>query len=462
MSRSSGRLPVLVAIEGRAEAALVAGLEMSGSGVRVTRRCADLTELLSAAAAGLGRAALLSAGLPDLDRDAVWQLQSSGVAVVALADPADAEAYRRLTGWGVRQILPEDADPEQVAAAVIAAVDGAAGRRADLHPSGPADRASTDLGPAGSGPAAPVPAGAGLDPGSEQPGAAATGPVGRVITVWGPVGAPGRTTIAITLAAELAAIGRSTLLVDADTYGASLAQSLALLDESAGLAAAVRAANNGLLEPARLAGLAPVVSPGLRVLTGLPRPQRWPELRQSGLVEVLTRARQVAEWTVVDAGFCIEADEELSFDTSAPRRNAATLAALEAADLVIAVGSADPVGLQRLVRGLQELREVLPGASVPVRVLVNRVRASAIGDSPDRRVIEALNRFAGVTEPVLVPDDRAACDAAMLAGRSLTECAPQSPARLALGALAAELAGTDQPGRRAGRWRPMGRASRRP
>ena len=52
---------------------------------------------------------------------------------------------------------------------------------------------------------------------------------------------------------------------------------------------------------------------------------------------------------------------------------------------------------------------------------------------------------------MLVPDDRPALDAALLAGRTLTECAPDSPARIALARLAATLAGVDPPA--VGRWR---------
>ncbi|HEX5534899.1 MAG TPA: hypothetical protein VFX33_14260, partial [Actinomycetales bacterium] len=147
--------------------------------------------------------------------------------------------------------------------------------------------------------------------------------------------------------------------------------------------------------------------------------------------------RQVARWVVVDCGFCLERDEEISFDTAAPRRNAATLAALEEGDVVLAVGAGDPVGLQRLVRGLSELREAVPSAAP--RVVVTRVRSSAVGSGPQRRISEALGRYAGVEDAVLVPDDRAACDAALLAGRSLTEHAPSSPARRVLADLASGL-----------------------
>jgi Flp pilus assembly CpaE family ATPase len=54
-------------------------------------------------------------------------------------------------------------------------------------------------------------------------------------------------------------------------------------------------------------------------------------------------------------------------------------------------------------------------------------------------VREALERYAGVADPVLVPDDPAALDAALLAGRTLAEVAPASAARKAYAALAQRL-----------------------
>jgi cellulose biosynthesis protein BcsQ len=275
---------------------------------------------------------------------------------------------------------------------------------------------------------------------------------GRVVTVWGPAGAPGRTTVAIGLAAELAASGLSTLLVDADTYGACVAQSLGLLDESPGLLGAARAADRGLLDLAELSRHAPLVADDLRVLTGLARADRWPELRAASFARVLELARSLAAWVVVDAGFCLEQDEELSYDTAAPRRNAATLTALAAADAVVAVGSADPVGLQRLVRALPELAGL---TDVPPVVVANRLRAAAVGSSPARRVRDALERYAGVSDPVLVAHDVASLDAAMLAGRTLVEHARSSPVRQGLLDLATRVGAT-----RAGSSLPDGGAGR--
>ena len=146
------------------------------------------------------------------------------------------------------------------------------------------------------------------------------------------------------------------------------------------MAAAARASEQGTLDVPGLARLAPEVVPGLRVLTGLPRADRWPELRAAAVEDVLRLARGVVDHVVVDAGFAVEDDEELSYDTAAPRRNAATLTALEAADQLVVVGAADPVGLQRLVRAVQDVA-VLP--SPRPTVVVTKVRASVAG-SPAR------------------------------------------------------------------------------
>ena len=257
-----------------------------------------------------------------------------------------------------------------------------------------------------------------------------------VTVVWGPTGAPGRTTVAVTLAAHLAAGGVRTLLVDLDTWGASIAQVLGLIDEAPGVAAAARASEQGSLDVIGLARMAPEVVPGLRVLTGLPKAERWPELRSAAVEDMLRLARHVVDHVVVDVGFAVEDDEELSYDTAAPRRNATTLTALEQADHLVVVGAADPVGLQRLVRAVQEVA-VVPSPR-PV-IVVNKVRASVAGPRPERSIADVLGRFAGMESVRFLPWSPDDCDAALLAGRALPEVAPQGALTLALGHLAADL-----------------------
>jgi MinD-like ATPase involved in chromosome partitioning or flagellar assembly len=184
-----------------------------------------------------------------------------------------------------------------------------------------------------------------------------------------------------------------------------------------GLLAAARAANTGQLDGPRLAGLARQVGAGLRVLTGLPRPDRWQEVRPAAFGELLEEAARLCPWLVLDAGFSLEADPLPAFGGAGPARNDMTLAALARADEVVVVGAADPVGLARLARGLVELHELLP--AVRPRVVVNRTR-STLGWS-DREIRGMVEGFVRCLDVHFLPDDRAAADKALMAGRSLGE-----------------------------------------
>ncbi len=399
---------VLCAVHGSAESIIVQAVERTGGRLSVTRRCADLTELLAAAEAGLGRLAVVSGDLDLLDREAVELLHRAGVRVVGVGDATRPWLGERLSALGADLVVMaplDDAEGGSVVRDALAILDA-------IDEPGSADPAPPEV--------------------PFRPPAA-----GLVVAVWGPTGAPGRTTVAVNIAAELAAAGRRTLLVDGDTYGGCVAQVVGMLDEAPGLAAAARAAGQGSLDLLTLARLTPQIAPDLRVLSGISRADRWPELPGSSLDAVWTVARSLAEWTVVDCGFNLEQDELLSYDTRAPRRNGATLSALEAADVVLVVGSGDPVGIQRLVRGLGELNDL--GLGGTRLVLVNRVRASVAGAHPGEAVQQALARYAGVTDVHLVPDDRPSLDAAMLEARTLREVAPGSPARRALAGIAAQV-----------------------
>jgi len=429
---------------GRTRDDLLAGLERLHGPVSVVRRCGELAELLAACQTGLARAAVVADGSGELTASLVDRLSAVGVAVVALAGSPEEAA--RLQGIGVTVEAPA-VEAEALAALITGAV-------ARLSTPGPGPAASAfadhtaacgtqdyardrtqartqDRSPGAAPGAAP---GTGAGAAQRRPGETGTG---RIIAVWGPAGSPGRTLVAANIAGELAAEGKSVLLVDADSYGASVAAVLGLLDEAAGLAQACRLADQGVLDGAALLRIAAPVATragSFRVLTGITRADRWTELRAAALSLVYQRAREVAEVTVIDVGFCLETDEELSFDSMAPRRNAATLRSLELADTVYAVGAADPVGVPRLVRALAELDAAVPQASP--RVVLNKVRASAVGRLPERQLRDAWARYGPATPlEAFLPADPAACDAALLAGSLLLESAPDSALRRALAAL---------------------------
>ncbi len=419
------RVGVLVAAAGEPwEVTALRALGTPPSRVVVLKRCVDLADLLASASTGQARVAVVAAGLPGLDADSVAGLRRSGVAVVAVGDPAARVATGTLPG--VHDTVPAD-DVDGLVASVLAASEATDHDEAPVVP--PLEEPPTvDVVPAGR-------------------------PPGRVVAVWGPTGAPGRTTVAVTLASALATRGRDTLLVDADGYGGAVAQHLGVLEEVSGLLSAVRLANTGRLDVTGLAAAARAAGPSLRVLTGLPRADRWVEVRPAPFDTLLEVARALSEHVVLDLGFCLE-QEPAGYGGGGPQRNHMTLAGLAHADEVVVVGSADPVGLARLARALVELPEVVPAAST--RVVVNRVRPSlGWGEHEVRAMVEGFVTPASLH---FLPDDPGAADRALVAGRALREVGDSALAR-ALERLADAVEGR-APGPVAGRRAPRLRRRR--
>ncbi|MEZ5117127.1 MAG: hypothetical protein R2737_12755 [Candidatus Nanopelagicales bacterium] len=443
MSGPAGGLPIVLAVGGLVhESALVAACTARGTGLTVVRRAVDAVDAVGAAGAGGAAAVVLSAQLPRLSADTVHRLRTAGVAVVGVADDGDEAADRRLLRLDVPRVVTVRRGAAAEAAAAIGAAIG------DLRAQGGPARATAGYAdprqsqrphprsPAGPASARPRTGGTdGPGPDVHEPEAAAT--PSSLVAVWGPTGAPGRTSVALGLADELARAGTPALLVDADPYGGAVAACLGIHDEASGLAVACRQADQGALDVPALARAARGLSGRLRVLTGIGHPERWVELRPSALESLWRTCGHTPGVTVVDTGFCLEADEELAYDTLAPRRNAATLTALQAADTVVAVGAADPVGVARLLSALPDLRARVP--DTPVRVVLTRVRRGPLGADPAGQLRTALARHAGVDDVVLVPDDRNAYDTCLREGRTLAEAVPRSTARAALRELASGL-----------------------
>ena len=106
---------------------------------------------------------------------------------------------------------------------------------------------------------------------------------------------------------------------------------------------------------------------------------------------------------------------------------------------MIAVGAADPIGLQRLIRGLAELRDA--EISAPVWVVLNRVRDAVVPGKPEVELAAALQRFAGRSPAAFLPYDRDALDAALAHGKTLAEARGNSRLRRRMVELASALAG---------------------
>jgi MinD-like ATPase involved in chromosome partitioning or flagellar assembly len=396
--------PVLLALTGSAlESSVVMALQHpERAGVHIVRRCVDVADLVAAAATGQARAALVAADLPHLDADVVAGLRAAHVEPLGVVGDDVPAAAHRLHQIGIGTVLVAGGD------LATQVVDSLA--RSSMTEHEPIEPATTRV--------------------------AVPQRLGEVVAVWGPNGAPGRSTVAVGLAAELAERGHPTMLVDADVYGGAVAQHLAVLDDVSGLLAAARNAKVGALDPSALAAHCRQLG-GMRILTGLPRPDRWPELSAAAMSAVLVAARATVDYVVVDCGFSLESDEELMFDTAAPRRNGATLCVLEQADRVMAVGAADPVGLSRLARGVVDLTAALPWCEPTI--VVNRMRPSLGWSASEATAM--IERFTGRGPALVLPEDRASCDKALVRGQTLVECAPGSALRAGLREMAADLAG---------------------
>ena len=379
MDRGAGqRTGVLVVASGAPwESAALRELTARPS-IVVLKRCMDITDLMATAATGQASVAVISLDAPGLDPAAVDHLHRHGVRPVAVVEPdatPDLTAVlARLGLTGTVDARQLDRLPDQVLAA--------AGPVAD------------DAGPTRTGPLA------------------ARGS-GRVVAVWGAGGAPGRTTVALGIAGELARRGLDPLVIDGDPWGGAVGQHLGVLDEVSGLLACARLHPTGEL-PGRFTGLQRRVA-GLRVVTGLPRPDRWVEVREGTVSTLLQLGRRQGD-VVVDTGFCLEQDAAAEY-AGRLGRNAMTLEAIEAADELVVVGAADPVGLSRLARGLVELHEHTEGR--PVQVVVNRMRPSLGWSEAD--VTGMVAGFATVAGLHFLAEDRPSVDRALVTGRTLVE-----------------------------------------
>ena len=226
---------VLLLAAGAAWETRALGLLSGRRDLVVLKRCVDVDDLLATATSGQADTAVVAIEAPGFDLAAVDHLVKHGVRAVAVV--GDEPGTVRASRIGVRATVHDD-DLEALPEAITT--------DHQLAPEPP-----------------PTPD----DPPPSQ---------GRVIAVWGPAGAPGRTTVATALAARLGSRARTTL-VDADPYGGTVAQALGrarrgLRTAVGGPAGRQRDAGGAVRQ--RPAGLRPRSSPwspGCHVPTAGPR-----------------------------------------------------------------------------------------------------------------------------------------------------------------------------------------------
>lgn len=228
-----------------------------------------------------------------------------------------------------------------------------------------------------------------------------------IVSVWGPAGSPGRTTVAISLARECAQLDKRVLLIDADTYGGAISLHLGLGFDTSGITRACRLAQKDELTWDAFRGCIEVMPDSrnnLHVLTGISDPGRWPEISESKMTTILALARDWFDVIVIDVGFNLETDEEISSDLFAPRRNAATLTSLRESDAIVAVCGADSVSLARFMRMHRNLKERF--FDKPIAVAVNKTYSH----KNRTEVSEVLGRFASIAPTTTIPFQKSGTD----------------------------------------------------
>ncbi|MSO26741.1 MAG: hypothetical protein EXQ60_01575 [Candidatus Nanopelagicales bacterium] len=387
---------IILAAEGFAgETALVASA--AAAGITVARRSLDAADLLAAAATDLTMPIVLTGNVPRLSPEIITRLLVGNRTVIGLsADDAAAHLLRTL---GVSRIVQlqaaADATMRAVSTEILHGVTG-------VWDTGTWQRQYLDA----SQEAAPL--------------------GGQLVAVWGPSGAPGRTSIAIAVADEFAHAGFGTCLVDADTYAPSICFALGIIEDASGIVIACRNADNGTLNNRSLQLSTSVLRGHLNVLGGLPRADRWPDIRHSALTSVWETARSAFARTVIDVGPCIEDEggvlQHGGGTLLSTRRNAAAITALAAADVVVAVTRDDPLAISRLVTQLPAVAQL--GVRAPIVI--------AMVQSGERRksgaALDAL-RSSGVNLQVVpIAIDGGGYRNALAQGALLAEAAPRSPA----------------------------------
>lgn len=216
---------------------------------------------------------------------------------------------------------------------------------------------------------------------------------GEIIGVGGPPGT-GRTEIAIQLAARL-----GTALIDADDVAPCIAPRLGLPIEP-NLRTAIDAAEHGrgtlddsIVTPAHV---------GFPILTGLPNPGAWSQIRPGEVMRVVERVARDAGRVVVDG---LGHLEDVG---SAPRgRNAVARAVVVESDVVVGVCMASPVGVARFLAWAVDVHTLAP--ETPLVVAVNRAPKARFRRG---ELFAELTRTIPASAVVFAPDDPHVTDAA--------------------------------------------------
>ncbi|MFW0183207.1 AAA family ATPase [Rothia sp. CCM 9417] len=404
------QIPIIVVADegGR----FISAIESQRGHVSVVRHVHDMGEMLGIAQSGIARAVLVVTQAHEMTQSLISSLHQMELSVCIVADTHAPPSLDNVT------IVDSLADTQEIVEAIERSVkillEETETPQADCPPEQVRDLTQAP------GAQAQI---------REEAGSESL--PGKLLTVWGPLGAPGTTMLATNLAAAYAEAGYKTCLVDADTYGASAGAVLGLTDDYSSLAQLCHQAERGPVQERHLKELVQTVrhkDSYFDIVTGINRADRWAEIRRTSLAKVYETLLQKYDLVIADTAFCLEEDEALSFDSIAPQRNEASLVSLQDSDGIVLVGLADVVGVPRLIKAYDQLiQTVQPENPQDISIVFNRVRSEAIGPSARLALDHSWQRF-GPAHPIdlVISEDAGTADKARLSGKTILEVAPTS------------------------------------
>lgn len=251
----------------------------------------------------------------------------------------------------------------------------------------------------------------------------------RMITVWGPIGATGKSTIALNLAYEFASLGQRVILLDLDTYAPSLAQLLPVRTATSGLAGAARLIRQGRFSLEELDRLSVTIRHGRKsfhLLPGLANSSRWTEITSETIHQLIGFCGQNFDIIVADVGSILE--EALTSPDSPTTRNAATLAAIKLSTLTIACVAGTQISVSRYLNAFA----VLESLQKTRLLIINR-------GLPNHKLSSAIRSLTKERIDAHIPSDEASLELAESQSLPLALARRKSPARNAIAALAHKL-----------------------
>ncbi len=332
------------------------------SSLVIKRRCIDAIDLISCIQTNNSAVVVISADFPLLNLETIKHIDQNQIKIIGVYQIDDLDQFEKLKKFGLK--YTQGINYKDVETSALQLVDLLKSK----EPEKPMEETIPGL-----------------------------------ISVWGNHGAPGRTTVAINTAFCLAQANQPTLLLDLDSIAPSIASSLSIVSEIPGISSTIHDAMYGKLSKSNFDKNIFQVSHNLHVMTGISNSKRWPELRTTGLIEVLKFASQNYANIVCDLSSVLPDQlEKDNFDQGFFKRFDHIPKVLRISSKIIYVMQANPLSLIRCNEQLEILKEI---STLEPFIVLNRVNQIYLGKKYESLINDILLRWTVVENIIKVEED---------------------------------------------------------